>query len=623
MAVSPNSTVLLVAEADGACHQAAARLLQQAGIARLRIREIGAEAESGRQLGLDALYAYLLAGSGIELEYRRLGAAALELSEGPAAESVLLLPLRCVADGDDAEILLSDAMTGLLDRLPPERVDEAWLEALAQAVRPDDVESWSHEAWLAEAGNEARRWLALAAAEWGQAWLTRPGARYRQLQQLRLWRYGLIDAGRGPLEAALRRWLADAADAAALLVLWLYKRQPVVWPAKAPSWLSEYGQRLQPQLGRCLHVLPAPANFAVRILIPGWHAWESLRPTLAAIQAQTWSDWRLEIYAGPASAPELELASAADPRIRPHPQALPALAPADPADDSAFLLLLDEGAQPEPELLASCLAFARAQPWCAGAGGGRLQLGASGGLRLGPFVDQAGIAPTQRELERCSLISPLGSGALWRWDAVKRLELPDLPALFEPLPAGAGPTTARAYRHLIDARMLGRFEVGYLPELLQSEGGGPRVPESTVSSAAGAASEQMIDWLRAMGAAAGDGRPAVWYLALLERLIGDYAGLFGQAYPALAARYFLHFRFSETWQDYRSLLYAAGDAAELRARVAGRIPAWKAWQAAHRLLSNCDSAAELLFDARNPYTIQGHDKARRGPMTRLESRQTL
>ncbi|MBT9546517.1 MAG: glycosyltransferase [Candidatus Sericytochromatia bacterium] len=352
-------------------------------------------------------------------------------------------------------------------------------------------------------------------AAWESEWKQALGARRREDFSV-----ALLPGEREWLEEAVRRLFADPNDGPARICLWFLRRDYAV-QAKQPLPGGWQAWTETQQQGAHLTLLPPPASSEVTILLPTYNRLPQLQKAVQSILGQSHSSFKLIIAddgSTDGTAGYCRVLADTDPRVsflpRSHNLGLYAtMEQLYQATETELVMSLADDDCLTPHCLAACLDLFERYPWIAMAGGGYYYLHYQGQqLRIkqyGPYYDSPCVADTQLELQRAGIINPLfGGGALFRKAELLTLSKAD---------PEAGEKAHSAWDWLLTAEFLGRYEVGYSPEI-------------AVAYVDHKKNEQFTHG-RNWG-------PAFFYL--LERLIQRYEALFGpKSYPAEIIQYFI------------------------------------------------------------------------------------
>ncbi|PIQ27840.1 hypothetical protein COW36_08480 [bacterium (Candidatus Blackallbacteria) CG17_big_fil_post_rev_8_21_14_2_50_48_46] len=296
----------------------------------------------------------------------------------------------------------------------------------------------------------------------------------------------------------------------------------------------------------------------VTILIPTYNRLPLLQRSVQSVLAQSHSDWKLIIGDdGSSDGTQIwcEMLAASDSRIAYIRKAqnsgvYDTMGMLYQACESEWVMSLADDDCLMPNCLESTVKLFEQFPWIAMAGGGYYYLHFKGTqLRLkqyGPYYSEPCLADTRKELQRCGLINPIfGGGALFRKAQLFELSAADPEAL------GHG---FSSWDWLLTAEFLSHYEVGYAPE----------ITVAYIDHEQGEHFNQSRNW----------GQP---FLALLERILGRYESLFGQAsYPREIIEYFM-LAVAEPYltQAFQETLSSHQTPEEMDAFIQAQRPVWE------------------------------------------------
>jgi glycosyltransferase involved in cell wall biosynthesis len=331
----------------------------------------------------------------------------------------------------------------------------------------------------------------------------------------------LNPAERNLLETATRRLLLDPADGPAQVCLLLLRRDyqgadSSALPKSCQTWCEAFRQE-----NALLTLLPAVQNKHVTILLPTYNRISHLQMAVQSILAQSHTDWTLIIAddgSNDGTAGYLQILAATESRIRvicqPQNQGLYAtMELLYQACETELVMSLADDDYLMPTCLATTLALFERYPWISMAGGGYYYLHFQGSQlhlkQYGPYYDAPCVADNQCELQRAGIINPIfGGGALFRKAQLLALSAAD---------PEAGDNQHSAWDWFLTAEFLGRYEVGYSPE----------IAVAYIDHKKGEQFTHGRNW----------GQP---FLYLLERLIRRYEDLYGaQTFPVAIIQYFM------------------------------------------------------------------------------------
>lgn len=197
---------------------------------------------------------------------------------------------------NDIEIVLSDAQIAALTQLEAYGlvINEAFLQQVIPVI--NQVESMTYPIAAQKVEHFIQKWLTLADVAAEQYWQESFGEEYRFLQDLELWRYGLVREGRTLLNQLIARLEQNPTDWLSHLALMLYKRQHHSLNAVAiPEFWQPIFTYYQQRLGKCLQILPYLNDFTVTVLILTYNRFAMFKRSVENIVQQPHSHWRLLI----------------------------------------------------------------------------------------------------------------------------------------------------------------------------------------------------------------------------------------------------------------------------------------------------------------------------------------
>jgi len=497
--------------------------------------------------------------------------------------TILLLPQSLSVDAQNSELLdlyFSEPMSQLMVGLEAAGVAlaEAELEALCRLSETQKVPDAGF--FLAEHRRLLQTWSALSLAE-AEAEVSQGfGTKLCDINALALWQDGLLAESRELLDALILRAAHDPQDWVAQIALLLYRRRMQNLPLeKAPDWVQALYAELVPG-NRLLTLLPPLQDFRVTVVLPTYSRLELLKKAVATVQAQTSADWLL-LIGNDASKDEtptyLDQLAQTDSRIQ-------VIHNAQNQGFAGTMQILLAHAQTElvvnyaddqfmqPDLVATTQAFFKAHPWICAAGGG-LQISrpdGTGALQHGPYYGQAQIAEAQRELQRHGMICPLGPTWVYRKQCLAEIAAED--TWF--CPEGKG---YALWDYLISARLMARYEMGYLPEVVMKM----FYAEDTMS----AQRDNTYDLFH-----------------LLQGLLRDYSELFEHPFPLPLAEYYVHFRQLEMLEQFKQKILSADSHEALNRQAERQLKTWHLWHDVKAAIETfCAQDSEVLINMQMPY----------------------
>lgn len=518
--------------------------------------------------------AYHAASEGLAEPAIRLETVAPEalgaLLAGAGSQKILLVPEQIALDeANDLDITVSDDLNLLVEACDAAGL-EIWEDGLRLLYDQPETGPWlTLERSYAEVKALAQSLSDCPLAQLPDWWQGRAGRQYRCLQGLQLWRERLLAQGAELLGPLIARVVRDAGDWGAQLALLLYKRADAgLDPEAAPDWLRPYLAELLAGWGRALTILPPISDFRVSLLLLAPPQPEQLAAAIASLQGQSYQDWQLLI--GGESAAACQGLAGEDARIRCFPAAPgDALRVLYAQADTELIVNFAGNLVLKPDYLAACVGFWRAHPWLAAVGSSFMIQGPGQLIQHGPFYPKACIADSKKELQRLGQILTLGPSCVYRKALLQAAGRHD---------PRAGASEPASWDYFCQVYLMGRYELGFVPERLLS-----------LSEAAQPGADR---------ASAGE------LLALLAHLLEDYAALFGpEAYPRSVADFFVHCRFDEIQQAFKQTLMTAPDGRGFDAETALQARDWEQLLRVKALVrQHCSDAAELLYSRANPYS---------------------
>lgn len=319
--------------------------------------------------------------------------------------------------------------------------------------------------------NCAKQWLQVSEEHWESNWQSEAGQIYRTLQDMQLWRYGLLGHTSDILNTIRQDIFNHPNHPSYYLSLLLYKRwygQIQHLPDKNRAIIEYYRQRN----GAHLEILDAPKSYEITVIILTYNRLEKLKISLECILKQSHQAQQIIIADGGSNdgtRAYVEQLQKSESSIYylfrdlpPGSQSIRDMwSLACDTSQTELVVLVPDDDQILPNCLEKSIQFFQSHPWVSMVAGGYYLVETREKQEIkrtqfGPYYASDTIANPQLELQRSAFFNPIyGGGVIYRKSLLKAW------APFE-----SEESQYTGWDWLITGLALQKYEVGFVQDIL-------------------------------------------------------------------------------------------------------------------------------------------------------------